>query len=367
MKREKGIFLLDSGAHSLYNKLNRGKPHSMRVKEPHKTAEFKAYLERYIEYLHTDYVKRTVYKPVMLDLIMNPKATYEVYQYMRSCGVDPMPVVHFGTEFKWLHKYMDETDYIGLGGLGQEVTKSAYVNYGDALFKEITDKDGRPRWKTHGFAMTTVELLVRYPWFSVDSTKWVKYSGYGLLLVPQFAAHVNSNGFGDPYCFLRSNASLIVSSRANAERHTGMTMVYFNSPSIKRKVNDYVKWSCKDGRLAIINDHYGRCELNLIYHSNLQRHLKLYYKERFDFEEGGNICITGMTAGKKLWGRLASRFRHAPSFFSSGFNSMESFWVTSPRSTGERKYCFIDYIRDKVGRETVPLKLNKAPLKEKTE
>jgi hypothetical protein len=38
--------------------------------------------------------------------------------------------------------------------------------------------------KTHGFAMTSPDMLHRWPWFSVDSTSWVLYGRYGVICVP---------------------------------------------------------------------------------------------------------------------------------------------------------------------------------------
>jgi hypothetical protein len=55
----------------------------------------------------------------------------------------------------------------------------------DEVFYHITDADGWPVVKTHGFGMTSVELMWRYPWFSCDSTSWSLMGGYGKVMIPK--------------------------------------------------------------------------------------------------------------------------------------------------------------------------------------
>ncbi len=42
-----------------------------------------------------------------------------------------------------------------------------------------------PRVRTHGFAMTSLLLITRYPWWSVDSSSWVKLGAYGFVYIPR--------------------------------------------------------------------------------------------------------------------------------------------------------------------------------------
>jgi hypothetical protein len=47
--------------------------------------------------------------------------------------------------------------------------------------KYLTNPDGTPRVKVHGFGLTTLDLMYRYPWYSVDSTSWVKIGMFGAI------------------------------------------------------------------------------------------------------------------------------------------------------------------------------------------
>jgi hypothetical protein len=102
-------------------------------------------------------------------------------------GITPVPVVHYFTDFKWLHRYIDEGyDLIGLGGLVGSTAKDHCREWIDKAFNIVCDTKNRlPKVKIHGFGVTTYELLLRYPWWSVDSTSWTKIGAFGGILVPR--------------------------------------------------------------------------------------------------------------------------------------------------------------------------------------
>lgn len=107
------------------------------------------------------------------------------FLYMEKHGLRPMPVFHMGESFSWLHKMMDHgCDYIGISPANDRPTprKRQWL---DKVFTEIGDADGRPRVRTHGLGVTSVPLLVRYPWYSVDSSSWTTASARGVLYVPR--------------------------------------------------------------------------------------------------------------------------------------------------------------------------------------
>ena len=176
---------LDSGAHSLYTKQVINKKHSAGYNF-FESDEFWKYIDDYALFIKENLNILSVY--VNVDVIFNPELTWKVQQYLENQhGLSPLPVVHHGTDLKWLKKYMDKHDYIGLGGLGQEVTKQMYFAWADQAFSLLCDfPDGLPRWKIHGFAMTSLPLLLRYPWYSVDSTSWVITGRMGGVYVPKF-------------------------------------------------------------------------------------------------------------------------------------------------------------------------------------
>ena len=195
-----GLMFLDSGAHSLYTKhvmelggLGHGakdKATMSQIYAFYKTPEFFAYVDQYCEFVKAN--KDSIDHFVNVDAIFNPKLTWRTQQYIqKEHGLRPMPVVHHGTDKKWIDRYIEDGhDLIGLGGLGQEVTKEAYFNWADETYTHIcpASNDYKPIVKTHGFAMTAYELLIRYPWWSVDSASWVKSGAFGMLYVPRMTA-----------------------------------------------------------------------------------------------------------------------------------------------------------------------------------
>lgn len=113
--------------------------------------------------------------------------TWEVQKYLEEeHGLNPVPLVHYGTPLKWVDKYVDAGySLLGVGGLGQEVTWSAYVHWADLLFERICPPPAcKPIIRTHGFAMTSLMLMMRYPWYSTDSASWAKLAGYGSIFLP---------------------------------------------------------------------------------------------------------------------------------------------------------------------------------------
>jgi hypothetical protein len=52
--------------------------------------------------------------------------------------------------------------------------------------KHLVDGAGRPKVKVHGFGLTTMALVERYPWYSVDSSSWVQVARTGgMMLYPE--------------------------------------------------------------------------------------------------------------------------------------------------------------------------------------
>jgi hypothetical protein len=49
----------------------------------------------------------------------------------------------------------------------------------------ITNKDGTAKMRWHGFGVTSYEIMKRYPWFSCDSTSWMRAGAMGQIKVPQ--------------------------------------------------------------------------------------------------------------------------------------------------------------------------------------
>lgn len=122
-----------------------------------------------------------------LDVIGDPKKTWENQLIMEKAGLSPIPVFHYGEDEFWLEKYLKKQyDYISLGGM-VPISTSALMVWLDRMFQHyLTDKNGMPVIKVHGFGLTSFPLIFRYPWYSIDSTSWVVTGRLGSIFIPVF-------------------------------------------------------------------------------------------------------------------------------------------------------------------------------------
>lgn len=155
---------LDSGAYSAFT---RGRPVNID--------EYITFIKKHIDVI-------TLY--ANLDVIGDAEATYKNQLYMEAHGLSPIPTYHHKEPVKYLLEYVHKYPYIALGGM-VGVRVNELMAWLDPIFQNyICDKKGMPRLKVHGFGITSVPLLVRYPWFSVDSTTWRVGGQYGHILIP---------------------------------------------------------------------------------------------------------------------------------------------------------------------------------------
>ena len=154
-------------------------------------------LSKYAEYLQR--VGSEVYSYINLDVIPGErgdkhpsasqveecaKQSWRNYIKLKKLGLNPMPVFHRGERIYWLEKILGEgCDYIGLGGIAFG-THSLRKLWLDQAFSYLCRDRGYPPVKLHGFGVTSIPLMLGYPWFSVDSTAWRKTSRFGIVYIP---------------------------------------------------------------------------------------------------------------------------------------------------------------------------------------
>ena len=110
------------------------------------------------------------------------ESTWGNYLYMKAEGLDPLPVYHYGEPSAALDRMLQYgCRHLGLGGLVGTSTE-VRVRWLDRVFAKL----GReaPGVQVHGFGMTNVDLIFRYPWHSVDSTTWLRMALNGIVLLP---------------------------------------------------------------------------------------------------------------------------------------------------------------------------------------
>jgi hypothetical protein len=240
---------IDSGAHSLYNINARNKNYNF-----YETDDFWKYVDDYCQFILLNKKNISVY--VSVDVIFQPELSWKVQRYMEdNYKIKPLPVFHFpilhhlkdfsldgnfnNSQIKWLKKYMDTCEYIGLGGLGQQVTKKQFIIYADRLFKLLCTPKGTAKWKIHGFAMTSFDLMKRYPWYSVDSTSYRLQAAYGTVLFPKIK--------NNEYLFDISPTGLKVTPRILSKNKTTTSVKHINNfleinPTEREKLKNYLNW-----------------------------------------------------------------------------------------------------------------------------
>lgn len=174
-------FMIDSGAFSAWR---RGEPIS---------------LKKYIRFLDKNrgYYTSAVNLDVIPGSLANPRPGQVVVEaaaeqgwknacQMREAGLNVVPVYHMGERRYWLEKMVGEGfTYIGLSALNEATTEQKREWF-DELFAYLCGTKGYPEVKTHGFGMTVLSLMYRYPWYSVDSVTYLKIGAYGGIVVPHW-------------------------------------------------------------------------------------------------------------------------------------------------------------------------------------
>ena len=141
-------------------------------------------LKEYIQFIKENESVINIY--ANLDVIGDAEATWKNQQKMERVGLHPMPCFHYGEDLKWLKLYLDKYDYIALGGMVRGGT-DLLIRWLDPLFaNHLCDSAGIPKVKVHGFGLTSLPLMLRYPWFSVDSTSWVVTGRMGSIYIPRY-------------------------------------------------------------------------------------------------------------------------------------------------------------------------------------
>lgn len=140
-------------------------------------------LTEYIQFIKDNLDIVDVYSN--LDVIGDAKATLKNQEFMESQGLQPIPAFHVHEDFNYLRKYIEKYDYVALGGMAQLRNGNLLAEWLDKCWDIICDEDGIPKVKIHGFAITRLDLILRYPWYSVDSSSWVVHSRTGSIYVPK--------------------------------------------------------------------------------------------------------------------------------------------------------------------------------------
>ncbi len=187
---------LDSGAFSMFRKsvgsekvVSKSISAKMAARGRRKqgyyeSEEYEAYLEGYASFVKANQGKFDYY--VTLDAMFDAERTWLATKELERYGLKPMPVFHYGEDIKWLKKYMERCDYIGVGGIARGVGSDRRMKFLRKVFSLTHPTGVKREWKLHGFGVTSVEFMRVLPWHSVDSYSALALSNNGKITVPQF-------------------------------------------------------------------------------------------------------------------------------------------------------------------------------------
>ena len=177
--KERSLFL-DSGAFSFQNAFG-----CIPGRTNQDTTELNSYalLKYTLDYL--DFIKEwghyfDIIVEVDVDYILGVKKTRYLFERLRSEGHDVRPVWHIPRgEARWIEECR-EFDYHGIEG--QTRHKDDPISFYNQMLK--ISHEQKTYSKVHGFAMTSLDLLYKVPFDSVDSASWMLQAANGTVKTP---------------------------------------------------------------------------------------------------------------------------------------------------------------------------------------
>jgi hypothetical protein len=120
----------------------------------------------------------------VLDGIGDALKTYRNQLEMEARGVKPLPCFHFGEDMRYLDYYVENYEYITLGGMVGATTEQLSLWLSKVWESKLIDGAGRAKLKVHGFGITSVPLMEDFDWYSCDSSSWIQSAAFGTVIMP---------------------------------------------------------------------------------------------------------------------------------------------------------------------------------------
>jgi hypothetical protein len=155
IKNKRKDFLIDSGGYSV------------------RVSGTKVDVKKYGSFLEK--IKNNISVAVNLDT-NDYNETQANLKYLTGLGLKILPVFHYSDiqdgHKSLLDEYLEKYDYIGIGGIAGVVrnrnNQSRFFNYCFSRLKKYNFKK-----KIHAFGITSPRMLMKYPFYSSDSTTWL--------------------------------------------------------------------------------------------------------------------------------------------------------------------------------------------------
>jgi hypothetical protein len=251
-------------------------------------------LQNYIDYILEN--EQYIETYACLDDIGSPEKTWENQREMERQGLSPLPVYHMGEPEEFFQRVL-EYPHFAVGGIASSVKGSGSLqNHLDILFSRIcTEKtDYYPSHKVHGFGIAIPQLIARYPFYSIDTSSWVAYGKYGIILVPR-KVHGKLRFDVSPYTVTVSTRSKAVGEAKHFQHlpkiEQDWIIEYCGNHGMQMGISTFTK--CPLGQKleknqhrvskgsedvevvlekGLINDHESRDRMNLIFFLEMEKH-----------------------------------------------------------------------------------------------
>ena len=182
---------------------------------------------------------------------------YQNLKKMIKAGLKPIHVFHQGEDWKWLHKMVELTDYIGISpanDLCVDARKKWIVSVFEYMYKHNIEVD------THGFGVWMSPILKSLPFTSCDAVSWMLLAAMGSINYPV-------GGFSNPD-YSQIPHSLHVSAR-------------LSSKGLGKLTKEKLKMLEQDGyTYEDLQDWETRCRVNIRYFVEFEKWLNEYRKDK---------------------------------------------------------------------------------------
>lgn len=172
-------FIIDSGAFSVWN--TGGTVDRVKLLEFYQVIK-KAFPHSH--FINLDSIPgKKGQKPSKAEVKRACEESWDNYMFFKANNFEVLPVFHEDDEWEYLHRMMKETDYIAISPANDSSVKRRMKRL-DRVYSIL-----KADYKTHGLAATSIQLLKRYPFYSVDSINWKTALLYGRMISGSIPQH----------------------------------------------------------------------------------------------------------------------------------------------------------------------------------
>lgn len=147
-------------------------------------------IEEYCQYIHENIdlirVEDGILMASVLDDIGDEQITYQNQLRMEELGVKPLPTFHTNEDEMYLDWYVAKYEYMSLGGMVGASPAQLQIWLDRMWNNHLLDGAGNPKIRVHGFGITSIPLMERYPWYSCDSSSWIQTTSFGGITIPGY-------------------------------------------------------------------------------------------------------------------------------------------------------------------------------------